>query len=253
MRRKNKIGSPKDLLERAKNGEVFAASRLMTLAARGDKKAKKLVGKLPNLPRETFLIGVTGSGGVGKSTLISGIIRCFRKEGKTIGVVACDPVSVSGGAVLGDRIRMQGENPDDGIFIRSLAQYEDFKGVTAAVPYIIKIFGAVKKDVVIIETVGVGQGNLGFRDLVEILIWVAVPGVGDEIQALKGGTIETADIIVINQSDRPGAEIAFSHFLNAFGSSKKICKTDSLSGGGITELVEIIKEHKKSLQNKAAN
>lgn len=239
---KKKKESIKSLLEKVKKGETYAASRLMTLATRGTDREKQKILKLPDLPKETFLIGVTGSGGVGKSTLIDKLIYAFRQENKTVGVVVCDPASISGGAVLGDRIRMQDHALDEGVFIRSLVQYENFKAVTPEVPYIVKIFGAMKKDVVIIETVGVGQSDLGFKDLVKTLIWVSIPGLGDEIQLLKGGVVETADIIVVNQSDKVGADKSLQQFLASFGNTKKIYKTNSVTGEGIAELVKEIKE-----------
>lgn len=232
----------RDLLERAKNGETFAAARLMTLVVRGDKKAKRMVSKLPALPKETLLIGITGAGGIGKSTITDGLIRSFRMQGKTVGVVACDPVSTSGGSVLGDRIRMQRHFLDGDVFIRSLTQRDNFKGVTPETPHIIKIFGAMKKDVIFVETVGAGQENLGFKELVKIMIFITAPGHGDEIQLLKGGVIETADIIVVNQSDMPGADITFQRILDYFGSTKKVFKTNAYYGRGIEELAAGIRE-----------
>lgn len=244
-----------DLIEKAKNGEVLAASRLMTLIQKGDKEAKILISELLLSPstEKTILIGVTGPGGAGKSSLINRLVVSFREEGKTIGVIAHDPVSISGGAFLGDRVRMQEHALNHGVFIRSLAQYENFKGVTPATPYIIKIFVLMQKEVIILETVGAGQSDTGFRKLVETLVWVTTPGLGDEIQLLKGGAIETADIIVVNKSDKTGGDLLFQELQTYFGDSKKICKTNSLTGEGIPELVEGIKEHKKSLLNKAAS
>lgn len=236
-----KKGSISDLIERAKNGEVLAASHLMTLIQKDRKKAQKMILALPPLKEDTLLIGITGPGGVGKSALINKLISAFLKENKTIGVIANDPVSLSGGAFLGDRIRMQGHTLDPRVFIRSLAQYENFKGVTPEAPYIIKVFGAMQKEVIILETVGAGQSDIGFRDLVGILVWVTTPDLGDEIQILKGGAIETADIIVVNKADKSQGELLFQDLLRYFGNSKKIYKTNSLTGEGISELVEGIK------------
>jgi len=235
-----------DLVERTRKGKFLAASRLMTLVQKGNQKAKELVSEFPGVPKGTLLIGVTGPGGVGKSTLINQLISSFRKEKKTVGVVTCDPVSISGGAFLGDRIRMREHTLDKEVFIRSLAQYENFKGVTPETPDIVKIFGVLKKEVIIIETVGAGQQDLGFGDLVETLVLVLMPGLGDEIQLLKGGVIQTADIIVVNKAELAGGDEMFQNLLSYFGNTKKIYKTNSLSGSGIPELVEGIKEHKKS-------
>ncbi len=248
-----------DLTESTKRGEVLAASRLMTFIRKGSRRAKKLVSEFPNPQKETLLIGVTGPGGVGKSTLINKLIYYFRQENKTVGVVSCDPVSLSGGAFLGDRIRMQEHTLDPGVFVRSVAQYKNFKGVTSEIPSIIKIFGALKKDVIIVETVGVGQEDLGFKDLVDTLLLVLMPGLGDEIQMLKGGVIQTADILVVNKSELIGGDVMARNLLSYFGNiakpddwQPKIYKTSSISGEGIPELLEGIKEHKKFLLNKAA-
>lgn len=232
-----------ELVEKTKEGDVFAAARLITLIQRKDEEAEKLVSEFPNLAKDTLLIGITGPGGVGKSTLINKLIHFFTKEGKTIGVMCCDPASISGGAFLGDRVRMQEHSGNPGVFIRSLAQYENIKGVAPEVPYVVKIFGVLKKEVIIIETVGAGQENLGFKDQVEILVFILAPGFGDEIQLLKGGVIETADIIVLNKVDKPEAELSFQRLIRNF-EGKKIYKTNSESGEGISELAEGIKELK---------
>lgn len=245
--KKREAGSLSDLAERVKRGETPAASRLMTLIQKGNRRAKELVSEFPGVPKDTLLIGVTGPGGVGKSALINRLIHSFREEEKTVGVMACDPVSpISGGSFLGDRVRMQDHTLDERVFIRSLAQYQNFKGVTPETPDLIKIFGAIKKDVILIETVGAGQVDLGFKDLVDTLILVLMPGLGDVIQILKGGVIETADIIVVNQSDKPGVDAMLQNLLTYFGNTKKIYKTNSITGEGVIELAEGIKEHKKS-------
>lgn len=224
-----------ELVLRARCGDTLAASRLMTLVTRGNKEAKRVLAG-------PIVLGVTGPGGVGKSTLIGKLIRAFRAEGKTVGVVVCDPISVSGGSFLGDRIRMGEFFNDGGVFIRSLSQYENYKGVTPETPELIKIFELMKKDVVIVETVGVGQGDLGFKELVKTLVFVTRPRLGDEIQVMKGGAIETADIIVVNQSDQPGADETQDILSREFGTEKKIFRTNAITGEGIAELIAGIKE-----------
>ncbi|MBI2450168.1 MAG: hypothetical protein HYV47_01375 [Candidatus Nealsonbacteria bacterium] len=238
-----KRGSVKDLLERTKNGEALAASRLMSKIQWDNKTAKRMVSKL-TLPDKTLLIGVTGSGGVGKSTLINKLIHYFLKEQKSIGILCCDPVSISDGSFLGDRIRMQEHAGKEQVFIRSLTQRQNFKGASPEISYLIKIFGAMGKDVIIVETVGSGQENLGFREQVRALIYVTSPDIGDEIQLFKGGVIETADIIVLNRSDSPKADQAFQDLTTHFGQSKKLYKVNSLNGDGFPELMQGIKEVK---------
>jgi len=238
---KRKKESQQKTIERILKGEVFAAASLMSLVEQGDNNAKKIISKLPDLSPQTIVVGITGFGGVGKSTLINKLIEHFRKDRKTVGVIACDPVSVSRGAVMGDRIRMKDHAQDEGVFIRSIVQRQNFKGVTPTTPSIIKILGAMKKDIIIVETAGAGQENSGFKDLVKVLVWVSVPGLGDKIQMLKGGGIETANIIVVNQSDKAASYLTFQDLKEHFENTKKICKTNSLTGEGISELVKAIK------------
>lgn len=237
-----KKSSLPDLVKRLGKGEILAASRLMSLIQGGNKEAKKIADELSDAPEETFLIGVTGPGGAGKSTLINKLIHCFRKENKTVGVISCDPVSLSGGAFLGDRIRMQEHTLDPDVFIRSVVQYKNFKGAAPEVPQLIKIFGALKKDVILVETVGAGQEDLGFKNLVKTLILVLMPGLGDEIQMLKGGLIETADIIVVNKAELSGGDVMAQNLQDYFGN---IYKTNSITGEGIYELIQAIKKHKE--------
>lgn len=236
---KTKGDAVTDLFEKVKTGDILAAGRFITLIQEGNGEAIQLVEVLPGGRKKPLLVGVIGPGGAGKSTLIDKMIFCFRKKKKSVGVISCDPASVSGGTFLGDRIRMQKHTSDQAVFVRSVAQYEDFKGVTRETSHIIKVFEAMKKDVIIVETVGVGQKNLAFKDIVDTVVFIQTPEHGDEIQLLKGGVIETADIIVVNKSDRSGADEMLADIRKYFGTAK-IFKTNSLTGEGIPELIKEI-------------
>ena len=152
-------------------------------------------------------LGITGAPGAGKSTLVDGIIRQLRKEGRTVGVIAVDPSSpFSGGAILGDRIRMQEHFADDGVFIRSMATRGTMGGLAPATMEMAMLLDAAGRDVVLIETVGVGQDEVEVARLADVTMVVMVPGMGDDVQAIKAGIMEIADVFVINKADQPGAE-----------------------------------------------
>jgi LAO/AO transport system kinase len=162
-----------------------------------------------------FTLGFTGAPGAGKSTLVNSVVRHFRKEGKTVGVLAVDPTSpFSGGAVLGDRIRMKEHNPDDGVYIRSLASRKALGGLSEAAKFALYLYKAYGFDVIIIETLGVGQDEIDVAKYVDVTALVLVPGYGDHIQLAKAGIMEIADIFIINKSDRPGADLLKKQILN---------------------------------------
>jgi LAO/AO transport system kinase len=191
------------------------------------------------------MIGVTGAPGAGKSTLVDRLTVDIRKDGKAVGIIAVDPTSpFSGGAVLGDRVRMARHYADAGVFIRSMATRGHLGGLARATGDVALILDAAGKDIVVIETVGVGQGEVDIARTADVSIVMLVPGTGDEIQALKAGIMEIADIFVVNQADRAGADrlvqaIAANQTLQPTAAGEwrpPILKTVATAGEGIAEL-----------------
>jgi len=195
------------LAERILKGEVRAAARLMRYIDDGlNEAAEELKALFPHTGR-AFIIGVTGPPGAGKSTLTDKLIEAYRMLGKTVAVVAIDPTSpFSGGAILGDRIRMNRHATDDGVFIRSLGTRGHLGGLSASTNDIVTVFDAMGWDVIIVETVGVGQDEVEIVRTAHTSLVVMVPGLGDDIQAIKAGILEIGDIFVVNKADRPGAD-----------------------------------------------
>lgn len=193
-----------------------------------------------------LVIGVTGSPGAGKSTLTDQLIRVFRAEGKTIGVVAVDPTSpYSGGAILGDRIRMQSHHADPGVFIRSMATRGWLGGLARSATDMVLLLDAAGRDVVIVETVGVGQDEVDVARLAGITVVVLVPGMGDDIQSIKAGLMEIADVFAINKSDHPGTG-RLEQDLHQLppredGTSPPVVKTVASDGTGVLELAAAIR------------
>jgi LAO/AO transport system kinase len=188
------------------DGHVRAAARLMRDIDDGVPEATDVLRELfPQTGRAT-IVGITGSPGAGKSSLTDRLIAQYRKQGKTVGVVAIDPTSpFTGGAILGDRIRMQDHAVDPGVFIRSLATRGSLGGLSRATSDVTRVLDAMGKDVILVETVGVGQDEVDIASLAHTTIVVVVPGMGDDIQAIKAGILEVADVFTINKADRDGA------------------------------------------------
>ncbi|MCU4186504.1 methylmalonyl Co-A mutase-associated GTPase MeaB [Acidiferrimicrobium sp. IK] len=198
---------PEELLRAAQAGDRAATGRLLSLVERGGAPARA-VGRLTFAPSAAIerVVGVTGAPGAGKSTLTDRLIAEVRATGRQVGVLAIDPSSpFSGGAILGDRVRMQGHATDDGVFIRSMATRGHLGGLALAAPEAVRVLGAVGLPVVLIETVGVGQVEVEIAGKADTTIVVVNPGWGDSVQANKAGLLEIADIFVINKADRPGA------------------------------------------------
>jgi LAO/AO transport system kinase len=198
---------PAALLEAAQAGDRAATGRLLSLVERGGPPARA-VGRLTFAPSAAIerVIGITGAPGAGKSTLTDRLIGVVRAGGQEVGVLAIDPSSpFSGGAILGDRVRMQGHATDEGVFIRSMATRGHLGGLALAAPEAVRVLGAVGLPIVLIETVGVGQVEVEIAGKADTTVVVVNPGWGDSVQANKAGLLEIADIFVINKADRPGA------------------------------------------------
>src|SRR5919201_207666 len=197
------------LADRVLAGDIRAASRLMRGIEDGDPSATRVLQALFPSTGRAWVVGITGSPGSGKSTLTDKLIAHYRAAGKRVGVIAVDPSSpFTGGAILGDRIRMQEHATDPGVFIRSLATRGNLGGLSRATGDCIRVMDAMGREVILVETVGVGQDEIDIAQTAHTTVVVVVPGMGDDIQAIKAGILEVADIFVVNKADLDGADRA---------------------------------------------
>lgn len=195
------------MLDDLRNGNRRTLARAITQVENRTPAALELLNRLYPYTGNAYLIGVTGAPGTGKSTLVNALTKHIRTQHKTVGIIAVDPTSpFSGGAVLGDRIRMQDLAGDSGIFIRSMASRGQLGGLAQTTADVVRVMDAAGFDYIIIETVGAGQNEVAIATIAYTVIVVDAPGLGDDIQAIKAGTLEIADILVVNKADRPGAE-----------------------------------------------
>ena len=237
-----------DRVQKVLAGNVRVASRLITDAQNGNDSARDVLSYLYPHCGRAHLVGVTGPPGAGKSTLVSALIKEFRNRKLTVGVVAVDPSSpFSGGAVLGDRDRMEGFSRDSDVFIRSLASRGATGGLCAVANDAVDVLDAMGKDVVLIETVGVGQSEVEIAQIANTVILTLVPGYGDALQAMKAGVMEIADILVVNKADNPGAdgaanELRSMDYYQAVPEGEEmwqvpVVKTVATRGEGVDDLV----------------
>lgn len=224
----------------------FVASAITELERLTPRSPRLLEALQPFLGR-ALVVGFTGPPGAGKSTLVNALIRVLRANGKTVGVIAVDPSSpVSGGAILGDRIRMTAALDDDGVFVRSLASRGYLGGLSPAAVRIIDALDAAGYDVIILETVGTGQNEIDVAEVADVRVVISAPGLGDDIQAMKSGLLEIADILVVNKGDREGAERTLQQLTGALsiraGAAAKVpvLKTTATNGEGVEALLAAI-------------
>lgn len=240
-----------DLIQQAMQGSIRALARLITLVENDGPGSQEAMKQVYFRTGNARVVGVTGPPGVGKSTLIAKLADRFAHENSSVGILAVDPSSeLSGGALLGDRVRMVNLEYGDRIFIRSISSRGCLGGVSRTTENIVRVMDAAGRDVIIIETIGVGQDECAVTRIAETSILVLVPGLGDEIQFMKAGITEMADVFVINKSDQPGAKRYFN-VLNQHNDSSvwkngwvpPIVETDALHNKGINTLHTVINEH----------
>jgi len=244
-----------DLVTRMREGERRATATVITELERLSTSAPILLRAMQPHLGNALVVGFTGPPGAGKSTLVNAVIAELRRADKTVGVIAVDPSSpVSGGAILGDRIRMTAALDDDGVFVRSLASRGYLGGLSPAAVRIIDALDAAGRDVILLETVGTGQNEIDVAEVADVRVVISAPGLGDDIQAMKSGLLEIADIMVVNKGDRPGAEQTMQQLLGALSiramRNQKIpvLKTTATSGEGVPELVSTVETAGRALE-----
>jgi LAO/AO transport system ATPase len=244
-----------ELVERARDGQPRAVARLISLVENDATELRDIAAALSPFVGHAQVVGLTGSPGVGKSTTTSAMVGMLREAGKRVGVLAVDPSSpFSGGALLGDRVRMQDHATDDGVFIRSMASRGQLGGLSAAVPQALRVLDAAACDIVLVETVGVGQAEVEVASLADTTLLVVAPGFGDGIQAAKAGIIEIADVFVVNKADRDGADQVARdlRYMQSLGGPHSapgswrppIVKAVASRGEGVDKVIEAIEKHR---------
>ncbi len=249
--------SPAELIEAARAGDPRALGRLVSLVENSSALLRDVMAAIAPLAGGAHVIGLTGSPGVGKSTVTAALVRSYREAGLRVGVLAVDPTSpFSGGALLGDRVRMQDHATDDGVFIRSMASRGHLGGLAWATPQAVRILDAAGFAVILLETVGVGQAEVDIAATADTTLVVVAPGLGDSIQAAKAGILEIADVFTVNKSDRPGAQEVVRDLRTMLAMARydtgdwkpPIVSTTAATGDGITDLTAAIGRHQDWLE-----
>ena len=253
MSRRADASAVPDLVDGARAGQARAVARLVSLVEDESPLLRPVMAALAPHTGRAHVVGLTGAPGVGKSTSTNALIGALRAAGKRVGVLAVDPSSpFSGGALLGDRIRMQDHASDDGVFIRSMASRGHLGGLSFTTPQAVRVLDAAGFDVVLVETVGVGQSEVEVAGLADTTMVLLAPGMGDGIQAAKAGILEVGDVYVVNKADRDGAERLRRELRNGLSLTERtaddwkppILLTVAQSGQGVDEVVEALSSHR---------
>lgn len=245
-----------DLVEKMLAGDKQSLARLITLVERESPEVAEIMRTIYPHTGKAFCVGVTGPPGGGKSTLVGKLTSIAREKGLEVGIMAVDPTSpFTGGAILGDRIRMQQHYLDEGVFIRSMATRGSHGGLPKTASSVTKLLDAAGKDIVFVETVGVGQGEIDVMEAVDTTIVVLVPEAGDSIQTMKAGLMEIADVFVVNKADRPGADYLVAELEGMVHQSPKqswwqvpVMATQAVNDVGTEELYQYIERHRQALE-----
>jgi len=232
-----------DLAQRVLSGDIRGLARAATIVENRGRAAEPLLRELFPHTGRAQLIGITGAPGAGKSTLVDQLAHLLRVEDKKVGIIAVDPTSpFTGGAILGDRIRMLRHHADPGVFIRSMATRGTLGGIAKATTEMALLMDAAGCDVVLVETVGVGQDEVEIARLADATVVVLAPGMGDDVQAIKAGIMEIADVFVINKSDQPGAD-RLEREIKAAESSVPVLRVVATDGTGVAEALSAIRNY----------
>jgi len=246
-----------ELVDRARAGDPRAVARLVSLVEDAAPALREVAAALAPHTGRAAVVGITGAPGVGKSTCTSGLVAAYRRRGLRVGVLAVDPSSpFSGGALLGDRVRMQEHATDPEVYIRSMASRGHLGGLAWATPQALRVLDAAGCDVVLVETVGVGQSEVEIADLADTTIVLLAPGMGDAVQVAKAGLLEVGDVYVVNKADREGADRLsreLRHMLSLGERSEgawtpPVIRTVATTGDGLDKLVEAVEAHREHLR-----
>jgi LAO/AO transport system kinase len=241
------------LVQRARAGDARAVARLITLVENGDEVLPQVAAALAPYAGHAQVVGLTGSPGVGKSTTTNELVRSLRAAGHRVGVLAVDPSSpFTGGAILGDRVRMQDHATDPGVYIRSMSSRGHLGGLAAATPQAVRVLEGAGCDVVLVETVGVGQAEVEVASLADTTLVLLAPGMGDAIQAVKAGILEIADVFVVNKADRDGADATYRDIQGMIGMGERqpgqwrppVVRAVASRAEGVDDIVAAIAKHR---------